>query len=304
MQEQKTYNQMRRDFQENFFRILSPQLLVYESERKKKLLEIKIYIILAIVVEIFVVLYKPFFAFHAAIVLAIIVIYVYCEKKKNFENKVKEQIMPLVCTYFDDLVWKSGDYSFDDLVSPSCIFPTFNCGAYGDNFSGKYKNVSYEINEAIYINKIDSKHKNVVFKGAMVKLYMNKNFKGNTVIRPDSLLHIPPKLSLKHTTLEDVNFEKKYDVYTDDEVEARYLITPAFMERLNNMKLAFNAEKVYCAFYKKYLLIGLSVKKDLFSVCSLVKPVNDPKQFFVMFEEILSIVKLIDHFKLDQKTNL
>ena len=70
------------------------------------------------------------------------------------------------------------------------------------------------------------------------------------------------------------------------------------------MKLAFNAEKVYCAFYKKYLLIGLSVKKDLFSVCSLVKPINDSKQFFQLYEEILSVIKLIDHFKLDQKTGM
>lgn len=304
MQEQKTYNQMRKEFQESFFKTISPQLLIYENERKKNLLEIKIYVIIATLIEIFMIFYEPFFAFLAAIVLAIIVIFIYIEKKKNFESKIKEHIMPLTCKCYDNLIWKYCDCSFENLVLPSCIFPMFNCAVYDDNFKGKYKNVNYEINEASYINKIDSNHKSVVFKGALIKLDMNKSFKGNTVIRPDSLLHIPPKLSLKHTTLEDVNFEKKYDVFTDDEVEARYLITPSFMDRLNNMKLAFNAEKVYCAFYKKYLLIGLSVKKDLFSVCSLVKPINDSKQFFVMFEEILSIIKLIDYFKLDQKTNL
>ena len=58
------------------------------------------------------------------------------------------------------------------------------------------------------------------------------------------------------------------------------------------------------AFYDKYLLVGLHTSKDLFSICSLKEPVNDGKQFFTMFEEILSIIKLIDHFKLNQKIGL
>lgn len=138
----------------------------------------------------------------------------------------------------------------------------------------------------------------------MIKLDMNKSFTGNTVIRPDTLKHASPAANLKHTTLEDVVFEKKFDVFTDDEVEARYLITPSFMERLNNMKTAFSADRVSCAFYDKYLLVGLHTSKDLFSICSLKEPVNDGKQFFTMFEEILSIIKLIDHFKLNQKIGL
>ena len=76
------------------------------------------------------------------------------------------------------------------------------------------------------------------------------------------------------------------------------------MERLNAMKVAFKANKISCAFYEKYLLVGLSTKKDLFSICSLFKKIDDPKQFFTMFEEILSIIKLIDHFKLNQKIGL
>ena len=76
------------------------------------------------------------------------------------------------------------------------------------------------------------------------------------------------------------------------------------MERLKNMRVAFAASGVQCAFYGKYLLIGLKTNKDLFSLCSLVKPVNDAKQFFTMYEEIISIIKLIDHFKLDRKIGL
>ena len=70
------------------------------------------------------------------------------------------------------------------------------------------------------------------------------------------------------------------------------------------MKTAFKANSVSCAFYGDLLLVALSTNKDLFSICSLVKPVDDEQQYFQMYEEIVSIIKLIDHFKLDQKIGL
>ena len=142
-----------------------------------------------------------------------------------------------------------------------------------------------------------------MFSGVIIKLDINKQFSGNTVIRPNSIGHFSPSPHLRHTILEDLNFEKKFDVYTNDEVEARYLITPSFMERLNNMKTVFEACSVSCAFYENYLLIGLNTC-DLFSIGNLNVPLDDANQYFKMYDEILSIMKLIDHFKLDQKTGL
>ena len=76
------------------------------------------------------------------------------------------------------------------------------------------------------------------------------------------------------------------------------------MERLKNVKTAFKASSVSCAFFGDLLIIALPTNKDIFSICSLIKKVDDSKQYFQMYEEILSIVKLIDHFKLNQKIGL
>lgn len=57
-------------------------------------------------------------------------------------------------------------------------------------------------------------------------------------------------------------------------------------------------------FYQDSLLIALWSDKDLFAIGSLFKPVDDAKQYFTMYEEIVSIVKLIDYFKLNQKIGL
>ena len=307
MTEEKTYSQMRKEFQEAFFKKISPGLSKYESERLRHFGYTRAVKIAALIIILVLVFLTKQIDIGLILFICCIAGAVCFGLKKKFENEIKQKIMPYVCKCLGDLKWKYAQCSFEQLLCKSGIIDRYNRVSYDDSFTGIYKDINYEICETSFYYKTGTGKNSstrTVFKGVMIKLDMNKSFTGNTVIRPDTLKHASPAANLKHTTLEDVVFEKKFDVFTDDEVEARYLITPSFMERLNNMKTAFSADRVSCAFYDKYLLVGLHTSKDLFSICSLKEPVNDGKQFFTMFEEILSIIKLIDHFKLNQKIGL
>jgi len=307
MTEEKTYSQMRKEFQEAFFKKISPGLSKYESERLRQFGYTRAVKIAALIIILVLVFLTKQIDIGLIVFICCIAGAVCFGLKKKFENEIKQKIMPYVCKCLGDLKWKYAQCSFEQLLCKSGIIDRYNRVSYDDSFTGIYKDINYEICEtSFYYTTGTGKNSSTrtVFKGVMIKLDMNKSFTGNTVIRPDTLKHASPAANLKHTTLEDVVFEKKFDVFTDDEVEARYLITPSFMERLNNMKTAFSADRVSCAFYDKYLLVGLHTSKDLFSIGSLKEPVNDGKQFFTMFEEILSIIKLIDHFKLNQKIGL
>lgn len=307
MTEEKTYSQMRKEFQEAFFKKISPGLSVYEAERLRQFGYTRAVKIAALIIILVLVFLTKQIDIGLILFICCIAGAVCFGLKKKFENEIKQKIMPYVCKCLGDLKWKYAQCSFEQLLCKSGIIDRYNRVSYDDSFTGIYKDINYEICETSFYYKTGTGKNSstrTVFKGVMIKLDMNKSFTGNTVIRPDTLKHASPAANLKHTTLEDVVFEKKFDVFTDDEVEARYLITPSFMERLNNMKTAFSADRVSCAFYDKYLLVGLHTSKDLFSICSLKEPVNDGKQFFTMFEEILSIIKLIDHFKLNQKIGL
>ena len=307
MTEEKTYSQMLKEFQEAFFKKISPGLSKYESERLRQFGYTRAVKIAALIIILVLVFLTKQIDIGLILFICCIAGAVCFGLKKKFENEIKQKIMPYVCKCLGDLKWKYAQCSFEQLLCKSGIIDRYNRVSYDDSFTGIYKDINYEICETSFYYKTGTGKNSstrTVFKGVMIKLDMNKSFTGNTVIRPDTLKHASPAANLKHTTLEDVVFEKKFDVFTDDEVEARYLITPSFMERLNNMKTAFSADRVSCAFYDKYLLVGLHTSKDLFSICSLKEPVNDGKQFFTMFEEILSIIKLIDHFKLNQKIGL
>ena len=312
MAEVTNYSEMRRNFYEKYQKNIVPVVKGFDKERKIKLTFAIIASTILSIIGCFCLLGLLVAegdgdviegALKGALFFFGLAWGVWYLIKKNFESKIKQKIMPTVCSCFENLTWSETLYNGGEVFKASGVVPNFTSEDYDDIFSGSHRDVNMEIVESEF--EIGSgKSRRTVFKGVVIKLDMNKNFTSHTVITPDTLFHQSPVKDLRHTTLEDVQFEKKFDVFTNDEVDARYLITPTFMERLKGMKTAFKADKIRCAFYGQYLLVGLSTNKDLFSLCSLVKPMDDAQQYFQMYEEIVSIVKLIDHFKLDQKIGL
>lgn len=307
MPENRSYTQMRNEFYKKYNQIIVPLLRSYESKRKKNLLNViwisVCFTSLGILSWYFVIikgdvsnplsenfLMIPFSLFGLASF--------FCKvTKKKFEKEIKDKIMPTVCSCFDNMKWSCHNYQGGRLFSDSYVISHFEVESYDDIFKGSYKDVDIDIVECEYVRG-SGKQRKTVFDGVIVKLKMNKKFTSHTVIKQDHTSHVH---GLCYTKFEDCEFNKKFYVYTNDETDARYLITPTFMERLKNMKIAFNAIKMRCSFYDKYLIVAFSTPKDLFSICSLTKPIDDSKQFFQMYEEVLSIIKLIDYFKLNQK---
>ncbi len=109
---------------------------------------------------------------------------------------------------------------------------------------------------------------------------------------------------LQELKLEDPEFNKHYRAYSTNQVEGRYLITPAFMERFKHIQTAFGAKNAKCAFYDSHILFALSTNKNLFEVGGLFHTLKDPKQMEEFFNELTSIMRLIDRFKLTEHTGL
>lgn len=107
------------------------------------------------------------------------------------------------------------------------------------------------------------------------------------------------KLS-QEVKLESNEFNKRYKVESEDQIEARYLITPSFMERFMNLTTEFGTKDIQCAFFGSRILFAISTNKNLFELGSIYKPLTNP-QNVKLFDEIISIIDMIDHFKLDKK---
>jgi hypothetical protein len=104
------------------------------------------------------------------------------------------------------------------------------------------------------------------FRGMFVSAQLGKKINGSVVVLPD---HLENRLdyfakniqALKNVNgnklvlLEDVEFERFFAVYASDEITARYVLTPAMMLRMTELKkkynrdimLSFNGEKFFFA---------------------------------------------------------
>ena len=110
--------------------------------------------------------------------------------------------------------------------------------------------------------------------------------------------------NMSEVKLEDPEFSKKYKAYSYNQVEARYLITPAFMDRFKNIETCFGTHNVKCSFYGDCFMIAISTNKNLFEIGNLFKNLEDPKQLENFFNELTSIFMLVDYFKLDESPAL
>jgi len=160
--------------------------------------------------------------------------------------------------------------------------------------------------DKIKINKINitedlpeyiPKYSHQIFKGLFVVSSINKKFSSSTYILPNSWMKISNKFSasFKRVKLEDPNFEKEFDVYSDNQIEARYLLTPSFMERLVKLN---SLKSLRCCFIEDKLFIALNQQEDFLLKFSITE-VIDHDRVKKILTEIQIFFDIIDALKLD-----
>jgi hypothetical protein len=101
-----------------------------------------------------------------------------------------------------------------------------------------------------------SRRLETVFRGVVVGYRFARAFRGVTVVAHDQglinglagFLRAPPGQALERVRMVDPRFESRFEVWSDDPVEARYLVHPAFCERLVEVETAFNARALRLVF--------------------------------------------------------
>lgn len=254
---------------------------------------------------------------------------------RKYKRHVKGEIFPKIFKFF-------GDFSYDQKGIPSVkrfnsskIIPIYEMEQTQDYIKGEYKNVSIEITEALLQNTIGTgKNKRVVtvFNGIFISFGVHKNFNGITAIKRDTgsvgnfFSSLGGKLTssnLEGVKLEDPKFEKEFEVFSTDQIEARYLLTTSFMERLLKIKdefpsmdaiermgfssLSYSSSRItdlQASFYENRLLIMIPSDKNRFEVGSIFKPATFEAEIKTIVREMREIFGIIDTLKLDQDIGL
>lgn len=100
-----------------------------------------------------------------------------------------------------------------------------------------------------------------VFKGLFFIFDFNKAFEGFTVVLPEKFWSYRRYGDL--VKLEDPEFEEEFVVYSDNQITARYILSPSLMRRLLKFRHELG-KKVYLSFVNGRLYMGISIHKNLF----------------------------------------
>jgi hypothetical protein len=237
--------------------------------------------------------------------MVIIFAWVYAPRDK-FESDIKERLYTEIFKFFDgfEYIPKRNDLSHVESCERFGIVPEYSSCEVEDLILGNYQGVYFRFEEW-ELEQGSGKNRITTFEGVTILFDFNKKFSGQTVVVSNKSGPRNCPNDLEKVELEDPEFEKLFDVYSTDQIEARYLITTAFMERIKSMGEFFGSQDVEIAFYENKLFLMFNDSENLFETESSVsEKINLFSEATQVIKQMNLIFELIDHLKLNQKLGL
>ena len=224
-------------------------------------------------------------------------------KKKLF---FKKKCMSKLLRVFGNIKWYNNCEVIKTVeICETGLFPPILYRITDDEFVGEYQGVKFRMSETKFpINRF------IGFTGIILAFEANKSFESHTIIVSKLAPDRHHSFKLEPVTLEDPKFCRDYNVYSSDQTEARYLITPSFMERFRKLKVAFKTTDIACAFLKNKVIFALDseglsgLSKNLFEIDAYSAFTDDREAINIFYNELTSVLDMAAYFKLDEKTGL
>lgn len=315
----------RKAFQDYYHEKIQNDLIALESKRRPVLIKYRllhVFFVITCCLAGFLILHNSSMTcesfgerlyLYLTIIIFLLGVFWFCAAiiiKKDFEKMVKKKVMSSFLSFFGDFKWSMKQHLSQSLLESSGLTGHIDRIESDDYFKGSFDDVGITISEMKLIRGL-SRDRKTIFKGLFIKLDLNKKISSHTVIIEN--LSLCPKLfselpvifpSLEKIKLEDPDFNKQFDVFSTDQVEARYILTTSFMERFKHLKEIFNTNHIRASFQNNSVLIAISSNKDLFVLGDVTKPVTDTQEVQTLFEEFAAVLSLIEVLKLNIKTGL
>ena len=244
--------------------------------------------------------------FNGGFVLCAITVFILRGPFAKYRKQIKDDIMGVFVKFFDGFYYKQGQKMDRLSMEKSLIFPRYDEYEADDCFFGHYQGVGINVYEQTLKEiRQDSKgrrHRVTVFQGIVVEMDMNKNFSGQTIVLKDKGFFNRFKSfdKMERVALEDVVFEKQFEVYSTNQVEARYILTTGFMERILRLKELYAGTTIEMSFYNNKILLAIDTGKDMFEACSFFKTNLNQRRFENVFEEFWTLFSIVNILKLNQ----
>jgi hypothetical protein len=246
-----------------------------------------------------------------AVTAAIILFAIFYNRKQDYVATFKEKIVRRIINFIDPSL------NYDP---PACINENDydNSGLFlqkadryeGDDFvEGKRDKTFFYFSELHTQHKAGSgknTHWETVFQGLFFIADFNKNFSGRTYVwsEENPQLNFFTKIfssfswKLEKVKLESTEFEKRFIVYGNDQVEARYILTPSFMERMVKLQDMMGLG-ISFSFVNTNINVAVPIRDKLFEPS--IFSANDYQKLGDYYNTVHIVFDIIDELKLNQR---
>lgn len=226
-------------------------------------------------------------------------------------NKFKQQyksiiVLEIFKNVFTDITYRPNYGIPEEDISNTNMMRMGDKYYSNDYIKAKYKNVPFEFSdikiENEYTDSDGDKHTEILFKGQWYIFDFNKKFKADMQVCERFFRNAKrggffDYGKFNKVELEDIEFNKQFNVYAQNELDVFYVLTPNTMERIKELNQKTDGKLLLC-FIDNKLHVGLHNSKDLFEQ-SIFKKIDIEKNNKKVKNEILLITQFIDILNLD-----
>jgi hypothetical protein len=218
---------------------------------------------------------------------------------KEIKQQMNARIAQAIgCTFEQDAV-AGPEFA---LASTYEMFPSFDRETFEDAWSGSVGDSPFRLHE-VHLEEWRQSGKNrrleTVFRGVIMTVGFTRQFLGSTLIERQgnhmTLFGMRDSISIEGRKLErvkmvDPRFEDDFTIWSTDQVEARYLVHPAYVERLIAIEQQFAGKDIRALFHAGDLVIVLE-SNELFESGS-IDAANDRARMETTIGQITSLANL------------
>ena len=154
---------------------------------------------------------------------------------------------------------------------------------------------------SFYFSEIDAQHttgsgKNrrtvTIFQGILFTADFNKHFQGQTIVKQKGFWNF---MDYGNTVLENPIFMDTFSVYTNDSVEARYILTPSLMEKMLLLNQNWGGSMAFSFMYST-VTIAIPLYHNFFetSIWKSLEKQNNWEKDWQLIADLIDIVQVLD----------
>lgn len=221
---------------------------------------------------------------------------------RMLQNEFKDRLVPQILAGYG--------FAYDRkarrvrLADYADVLPSYTSSSLTDHFWGTSDTIKMSVAE-LTLRRKSGKNSHTVFDGFLCRFDYPRHTKVEVAVKSDGgaigQFFSGIFASGERVKLEDPVFEDRFDVYSSDQVVARYVLTPSVMQRL--VELEQRHRGLRAIFRGSEILLAIPDSTDFFHPGSFLSPINRNivRQFHA---EMKGVFAFVNALKLDAETKI